>query len=113
MLSSLRDSQRRTWARYLPSATALLFCVVFSGCAALGNPVANGVPVRRLSPELLGESRSELTLIPLTALRRQPPDIYRLDAGDVLGIWIEGVLGEKGVSPFSPIDGRINFAVPV
>src|SRR5437867_10960733 len=86
-------------SRALPWAAVLLYCAVASGCAALGNPVANGVPVRRLSPELLGESRANLELIPLTALRQKPPDAYRLGPEDVLGIWIEGVVGVAGQPP--------------
>src|SRR5262249_53072126 len=78
---------------------ALMLCASGSGCAALSNPVANGVPVRRLSPELLGESKANLELIPLTSLRQTPPDAYRLGPEDVLGIWIEGVIGEKGQPP--------------
>jgi hypothetical protein len=70
-----------------------------AGCAAVGNPVANGIPVRRLPPELLGESKEGLQTIPLTLLRQPPPPEYKLAAGDVLGIWIEGVLGEKGQPP--------------
>jgi protein involved in polysaccharide export with SLBB domain len=119
MQSSICDSQRRTWARFVPSAAALLMCVAFSGCAAWGNPVTNGVPVRRLSPELLGESRASLQLIPFTSLRQVPPDAYRLDSEDVLGIWIEGVLGEKGFAPpitYSPFPNQppgLGFPVPV
>jgi hypothetical protein len=121
MHTSCRDCQRpkglvRSWMRTLP---AFFFCLVFTGCAAWGNPVANGVPVRRLSPELLGESRASLQFIPLTALRQPPPDAYRLDADDILGIWIEGVVGEKGVAPpitFSPVPNQppgLGFPVPV
>ena len=33
---------------------ALLLCGVSGGCASLTNPVAEGLPVRRLPPELLG-----------------------------------------------------------
>src|ERR1700751_4424975 len=61
------------------------------GCAALENPVANGVPVRRLSPELLAESREGRERTPLSMLRQKPPDVYKLAAGDILGIWIEGI----------------------
>src|SRR5262249_19722781 len=35
----------------------------------------------------------------LTSLRQTPPDAYRLGPEDVLGIWIEGVIGEKGQPP--------------
>jgi protein involved in polysaccharide export with SLBB domain len=69
------------------------------GCAALSNPIANGVPVRMISPDLLGESRSGMETIPLTLLRQKPPAAYRLDRGDVLGVWIDGILGEKGATP--------------
>jgi hypothetical protein len=74
---------------------ALLFVAGPSGCAALTNPVLEGVPVRRLPPELLGPSKNETVTIPLTALEQPHPDVYRLDAGDVLGIYIEGVLGSE------------------
>lgn len=64
-----------------------------SGCASLTNPVANGIPVRRLPPELLaGPSRESMQTIPLTLLRQKPPPVYRLAPHDVLGIYIDGVL---------------------
>jgi Polysaccharide biosynthesis/export protein len=74
---------------------ALLVCGVLSGCAALTNPVAKGAPVDRLPPEYLGSSREQTWPIPLNLLRQQPPETYTLAPGDVLGVWIEGVLGEK------------------
>jgi len=83
-------------SRYQPVVLLLaltLACV--NGCAALTNPTANGVPVRRLPPELLGGSREALQPIALNLLRQPPPPVYRLDARDVLGIYIEGVLGER------------------
>ncbi|MCI0683956.1 MAG: polysaccharide biosynthesis/export family protein [Gemmataceae bacterium] len=70
-----------------------------SGCAAVTNPVAEGVPVRRLPREFLPPPRQALEQIPLTWLRQPPPDVYRLDVGDVLGVYIESVLGEKNVPP--------------
>ena len=75
------------------------FCLVgwlmcsLAGCASLTNPVANGIPVRRLPPELLaGPRREEMPTIPLTLLRQKPPPVYRLGPQDVLGIYIDGVL---------------------
>jgi len=96
-----------------------VYCAVASGCAAISNPVANGVPVRRLSPELLGESRANLELIPLTALRQKPPDSYRLGPEDVLGIWIDGVVGPAGQAPpisYNPAGTQapgLGYPVPV
>jgi protein involved in polysaccharide export with SLBB domain len=72
---------------------------LLSGCAAVSNPVANGVPVRLLPPELQAEPREDKRTIPLTALRQKPPDSYRLAPGDVVGVWIEGVLGQPDQLP--------------
>jgi protein involved in polysaccharide export with SLBB domain len=74
-------------------------CVHFGGCAAITNPVANGVPVRILSDELLAKSKQDLKPIPLSLLRQQPPAAYRLAAGDILGVYIEGVLGQADQPP--------------
>jgi len=74
-------------------------CVWLSGCAAITNPTANGVPVRILPDELLAKSKQDLKPIPLSLLRQQPPAAYRLAAGDILGVYIEGVLGEADKPP--------------
>jgi len=87
-----------------------LLCGLLSGCAALTNPVANGVPVRRLPPELLGEPKEGLQSLPLTLLRQKPPELYRLGPDDLLGVWIEGVLGERGAAP--PISFPESRALP-
>jgi hypothetical protein len=63
------------------------------------NPVAEGIPVRRLPPEVFAESIENQQQITLTLLRQQPPDVYRIAPGDVLGIWIEGIFGEKNTPP--------------
>lgn len=79
---------------------ALLSCCATSaGCASLTNPVVNGVPVRLLPPELLAESKRNYEALPLSYLRQTPPVAYIVEAEDVLGVWIDGVLGEKGQSP--------------
>jgi hypothetical protein len=70
-----------------------------AGCASWSNPVANGLPVRLLPPELLAEQKENLETIPLTLLRQRPPEAYRLAAGDLLGVYIEGVLGQEGQIP--------------
>jgi hypothetical protein len=70
-----------------------------AGCAALTNPLVESVPVRRLPPELLGHSKEGEFTIPLTLLGQPRSDAYRVAPGDVLGIWIEGVTGERTVGP--------------
>jgi protein involved in polysaccharide export with SLBB domain len=74
-------------------------CALFTGCAALTNPIANGVPVRLLPDELLAESREGFEPISLTLLRQPPPEKYVLAPGDTLGIYIEGVLGSAETPP--------------
>ncbi len=78
---------------------ALLCSLIFTGCAAITNPVANGVPVHILPDELLAPSKEGYETIPLTALRQPPPTKYVLAAGDTLGIYIEGVLGSAETPP--------------
>jgi hypothetical protein len=70
-----------------------------TGCAALTNPVADGVPVHLLPAEALGHPRQEEEPIPLNYLRQPPPDVYRLAAGDILGVYIDTVLGEHNQPP--------------
>jgi protein involved in polysaccharide export with SLBB domain len=88
---------RRCWCMGLVLVSALLSLV--SGCAAVTNPVANGIPVRRCPPHFLGRERENDEPVPLSALRQKPPEQYILEPGDILGVWIEGVLGEKTQTP--------------
>src|SRR6266545_4542881 len=94
----------------LVRASILCLCAMLTGCAALTNPVANGIPVQLLPPELLGESKSDLESLPVSALQQPPPAEYLIGPEDVLGIWIEGILGEKGQAP--PIHHSENAKLP-
>jgi len=80
-------------------AFSLLGAVLLAsgGCAAMTNPLADGIRVRQLPPELLVPSKECEQTIPLTLLRQPPPKIYRLAPGDVLGVYIEGFLGERNL----------------
>jgi hypothetical protein len=69
------------------------------GCAAITNPVADGIPVNQLPEELRGKSREGLVQIPLTALRQKPNITHKAGPGDVLGIVLENILGERGTPP--------------
>jgi RNA polymerase sigma factor (sigma-70 family) len=46
-----------------------------------------------------GEVGTQAKSVPLALLQQEPPTIYRFEPGDVLGIYIEGVLGEPGRAP--------------
>jgi protein involved in polysaccharide export with SLBB domain len=79
--------------------SVMLGCAVLSGCAALSNPGVQAIPVRLLPPEMRGKSVEGLKPIPLSLLGQPHPPAYLIDAGDVLGIWVEGVLGDKNQPP--------------
>jgi protein involved in polysaccharide export with SLBB domain len=70
-----------------------------SGCAALTNPVANGVPVRMLPPELLASPVEDLEPVPLDWLQVERPEVYRLAPGDIIGVYIDGALGDRNELP--------------
>jgi protein involved in polysaccharide export with SLBB domain len=80
----------RLAALLLASAAA-----VSGGCAALTNPVADGIPVRHVPAEILGRPRADLKPIPLTLLRQADPEVYRLDKGDVVAVIADGIVTEK------------------
>ena len=63
-----------------------------NGCASLTNPVAEGIPVRRLPEEVFGRPKAELQPLPLNMLRINNPGEYTLDKGDVLAIVADEVL---------------------
>ncbi len=71
---------------------ALLVGGLSTGCAALTNPAADGVPARLVPPELLAPPREGSHTIPLEMLGQPQPDAYRLGPGDVLGVHVEGHL---------------------
>jgi protein involved in polysaccharide export with SLBB domain len=60
----------------------------------LTNPVADGIPVRRLPDEVFGRPKSELYQLPLNMLRINNPGEYKLDKGDVLGIVADEVVNK-------------------
>jgi protein involved in polysaccharide export with SLBB domain len=64
------------------------------GCASLTNPVADGIPVRRLPAEVLGRPKSELQPVPLNLLRINDSGDYKLDKGDVLAIVADEVVNK-------------------
>jgi protein involved in polysaccharide export with SLBB domain len=103
MHSSSNDSQQLRHRRpsvYLGlAAAACLLGALGSGCAAVSNPVASGIPARRLPLEFRALPREDEKTIPLPLLREKPPDAYRLGPGDVLGVYIEGILGDRTQPP--------------
>lgn len=72
-----------------------------SGCAAF-KPL-DGVPARYLPDELRGRSRENGQMIDLSLLRRRSDPEYRIDSGDVLAVYVEGVLGQREQPPINQV----------
>ena len=112
-------------ARALSTLAAALCCALATGCAALTNPVVDGVPVHRLPPELMAPPKNPAHTIDLTLLEQPRPPVYLLGPGDVLAIYIEGVLGERTLPlpthgpPLAEVSGQhtvppgLGYPVPV
>jgi len=108
-------------ARRSLGLAALLLCLAQAGCTSLDimDCEIPAIPARRAPPEVLGRARADMQQITISRLRQNPPRIYQLGPGDVLGIYIEFVLGEQGESPpvHFPEDGdqppALGYPVPV
>jgi hypothetical protein len=77
------------------------------------------IEASRVPREFLGLPRTEMQEITMTRLRQSPPKVYQLGAGDVLGIYIETVVGKSEEPPpvFYPEDKSaepaLGFPVPI
>jgi len=83
--------------RSIGAATLIGLASLATGCSALTQPIS-GIPARRLPPQFLAEPRASLVPIDISRLGQEPPRQYLLDGGDILGVYIEGIL------PFTPPD---------
>jgi protein involved in polysaccharide export with SLBB domain len=90
---------------------AFFHCISVGGCAALTNPVADGVPARRVPTELLEPSKDGQETISLTLLGQPQPASYRLAPGDFMGVYVEGFLGEKDQAAPLPLHVGPRFQV--
>jgi protein involved in polysaccharide export with SLBB domain len=92
-------NQRRILAlRRISLAVSAAAVLLAPGCAAMTNPVADGITARQTAPDLLQTCyRDKEESIPLALLQHPPADTYRLDTGDVLGVWIDGILADRSV----------------
>lgn len=93
-------SRRVRCGRLLLRGLLMAFGAAGVGCASFSNPAApDAIPVHRLPADVFGKPREEERTIPLTLLRQEPPKNYQFDAGDILGVFVEGVLGQRGEAP--------------
>jgi protein involved in polysaccharide export with SLBB domain len=74
---------------------AVLFAGSLTGCSTLTQPI-DGVPADRLPPQFFAQPKNNLEPVDISELTLEPPREYLLGPGDILGVYIEGVL------PFNP-----------
>jgi len=97
------------WTRRLRVMTAILVMVTvgISGCATItGLSGVPSVPAHRVPPQLLALPKSDLQEISLARLRQDPPEVYQLAPGDVLGVFIQTILGDAAA------DGQLGSNSP-
>ena len=109
--------------RHSPRVIALLLTglvITLPGCSSLGSFAGiPSVPIDRIPRDFLGRSKEEMVDISKMRLRQAPFEVYQLDANDVLGIYIENVLGDPETPPpvHYPEDASqppaIGFPIPV
>lgn len=94
---------RSTLGHHFRTAFVLFNCCAlipaFLGCAALTNPVADGICVRNVAPHHLAAPKDGKYDVPLTLLGQAPPENHLVDAGDILGVYVAGVIGEPDQLP--------------
>jgi hypothetical protein len=68
-----------------------ILCGLNVGCTTLTQPIS-GIPAQRLPPQFLAQSKANLVPLDPSRMAREPSREYLLDEGDILGIYIDGIL---------------------
>ena len=96
-----------------------LMTLSLTGCTALFSPIES-IPAARVPAQFLAEPQANKVPIDASRLRQPKPEFYTLDSEDVLGIFIEGVLGNLDEAPpvqipppNSDLPPAIGFPVPI
>jgi len=118
-LASRRRLQHRS--ALTSCLAAVVLTSMLSGCSTiLGNHSVSGVPVSRVPSALLDANRKDdFEDTSLLRLRQDPPAFYALGPGDVLGVYVKGILGNEDQLPpvhyreDSSLPPAVGFPVPV
>lgn len=68
-----------------------LAATLSGGCSTLTQPI-NGIPAHRLPPKFFPETKNDLVPVDIAMLTVEPPREYQIGPGDILGVFVEGVL---------------------
>ena len=103
----------------MTALSVILLCGAMSGCTAILSPI-DAIPASRVPKQFLAEPQANKVPIDVSRLRQPKPDYYLLDAGDILGVFVEGILGQLDESPpvrfpegGSDLPPAIGYPVPV
>ena len=89
-----RADKCRSNSIYGITAALVCTCLLQTGC--FSNRNIDAIPLSRVPAELLAaDSKDKYKDISLLRLRQDPPETYMLGPGDVLGVYIKGVLGDE------------------
>ena len=91
------NTRSMSWLQRASSVGLALLGMLSAGCSTITQPIS-GIPARRIPPQFLAQSKNNLVPLDPARLSQEPPRDYLLDDGDILGIYIEGIL------PFVPPD---------
>lgn len=98
---------------------AIVMSSMLTGCTSLLSPIET-IPASRVPIQFLAEPQTTKTNIDPSRLRQLKPRNYILDSGDVLGVFVEGVLGGVDEAPpvqvpdpESDLPPGIGYPVPV
>ncbi len=99
----------------MPFAVMAIVSSILTGCSTI-----NAIPVSRVPREILAvERKDDFVDISMLRLRQDPPKVYLLGPGDVLGVFIKGILGNEEELPpvHFPEDSNrppaIGYPVPI
>lgn len=113
------NSSFRTHINRLAVMAMLFTSLSITGCTALFSPI-DTIPASRIPAQFLAEPQADKVSIDVARLRQTKPEFYTLDSEDVLGIFIEGVLGNSEEpppvqfpAPDSDLPPAIGFPIPV
>ena len=113
------SSNYREHISRIATMAAIVMSLSFTGCTALFSPI-DSVPANRVPRQFLAEPQADKVPIDVARLRQTKPEFYTLDSDDVLGIFIEGVLGNiqeappvQLPAPDSDLPPAIGFPIPV
>ena len=117
MQENHNNTNTRIRAR-LAALAAIMVSLTASGCTSILSPIQS-IPAERVPPQFLAEPQANKTNIDPARLSQPVPKNYLLDENDVLGVFVEGVLGEFDSAPpvqqnpGGDLPPAIGFPIPV